>query len=84
MEGFVGGNWYGVVAPKGLDPQIRKRLTEVISKISESPAFSVKAAASSLEMRYIATDAFVEFLRAERVRWGEIVEKEHIEVSNSQ
>jgi tripartite-type tricarboxylate transporter receptor subunit TctC len=84
MEGFMGGNWYGVVAPKGLEPQIKKRLTEAIRKISESQAFSEKAAASSLEMRYLGTDAFVEFLRAERARWGEIVEKEHIQVSNSQ
>lgn len=84
MEGFVGGNWYGVVAPKGLQPEIKKRLIEAVRKIAGSQTFAEKTTASSLEMRYLETDAFAEFLRVERAKWSEIVVKEHIEVSNGQ
>lgn len=80
MPGFVGGNWYGVVAPKGLPAEVKQRLVEETRKIAQSDAFMQKATASSLEMRYLETDAFSEFLRAERAKWGEIVAKQQIQV----
>jgi tripartite-type tricarboxylate transporter receptor subunit TctC len=84
INGFIGGNWYGVVGPKGLAPDVKERLAEEVRKIVASRAFAEKAAASSLEVRYIEADAFSEFLRMERAKWGEIVMREHIEVSNSE
>ncbi|MFT4116822.1 Bug family tripartite tricarboxylate transporter substrate binding protein [Bradyrhizobium sp.] len=80
MAGFTGGNWYGVVAPKGLAPDVKKRLVEEVQKIAHSDSFIQKAVASSLEMRYLEADAFADFLRAERAKWGEIVAKEEIQV----
>jgi tripartite-type tricarboxylate transporter receptor subunit TctC len=80
MPGFVGGNWYGVVAPKGLPDEVRKRIGDEVRKIAQSEEFIQKATASSLEMRYIEAGAFKDFLRDESGKWGEIVAKEDIQV----
>jgi tripartite-type tricarboxylate transporter receptor subunit TctC len=80
VPGFVGGNWYGVVAPKGLPAEAKARLTEALQKVGTSDVFARRAEANGFEVRYLAEADFNKFIQSENDRWGRIVAAKKIEV----
>lgn len=77
---FANGNWYGIVAPRGLPAQIRQRLESEIAAISGSELFKQRVTAAGAEVRYLDAAQFTEFLRSENARWGKIVRERNIKV----
>jgi tripartite-type tricarboxylate transporter receptor subunit TctC len=81
VPGFEAGNWYGIVAPRGVPPAIRQRLEAELQKIATSQAFADRARAMGVEVEYRNAAQFGEFLRTESRRWGEVVRDKKIELS---
>ena len=81
VPGFEAGNWYGIVAPRGVPPAIRQRLEAELQKIATSQAFADRARAMGVEVEYRNAAQFGEFLRTEGRRWGEVVRDKKIELS---
>ena len=52
INGFVGGNWYGIVAPHGIPDAVKARLADEIKKIAASPAFLAHARSLGVEADY--------------------------------
>lgn len=77
---FANGNWYGIVAPRGLPPEIRKRLEDEIQKIALSDTFLQRTAPTGLVVEYLDSSHFSDFLRQENDRWGKTVAAHKIEV----
>ncbi len=77
---FANGNWYGIVAPRGLPPEIRKRLEDEIQKIALSDTFLQRTAPIGLVVEYLDSSHFSDFLRQENDRWGKTVAAHKIEV----
>lgn len=77
---FVNGNWYGVVAPKGIPPEVKQRLLNEVDAIAKSPSFAQRAETSGLVIEYLDADRFREFLKEEGERWHRIVVARKIKV----
>ncbi len=77
---IVNGNWYGIVAPRGLPADIKKRLEIEIAKIASSETFIQRSTSAAVEVRYLDAVEFARFLRSENDRWGKIIEARQIKV----
>jgi tripartite-type tricarboxylate transporter receptor subunit TctC len=77
---FINGNWYGIVAPRGLPAEIKKRLEDEIRNIAGSELFAQRSSPAAIEVRYLDAVQFAEFMRSENERWSKIVEARKIKV----
>lgn len=77
---IVNGNWYGLVAPRGLPADIKKRLEIEIAKIASSGTFIERSTAAAVEVRYLDAVEFEKFLRSENDRWRKIIDARQIKV----
>ncbi|HEY5755294.1 MAG TPA: tripartite tricarboxylate transporter substrate binding protein [Steroidobacter sp.] len=80
IEGFTGGNWYGVVAPRGIPDAERKRLAGELQAIAASPAFLAHVKSLGVDAEYLDAAGFADFLNKENQRWGTLIKARNIEV----
>jgi tripartite-type tricarboxylate transporter receptor subunit TctC len=80
IEGFVGGNWYGIVAPRGIPEAVKARLASELKKIAESEPFLTHIKSVGVDSDYRDAVGFVEFLAKENQRWGTLIKSRSIEI----
>jgi tripartite-type tricarboxylate transporter receptor subunit TctC len=80
LDGFVGGNWYGIVAPRGIPQPVQAKLASALQKIAASPSFQQQAKILGIEADYLDPAQFSEFLATENQRLGGLIKARHIEV----
>lgn len=76
--GFETSQWYGLVAPAGTPEAILRRLAAEAAVAAKSPAVAEKLAADNALIVASTPAEFVEYIRIERARWGEVVRKAKI------
>jgi tripartite-type tricarboxylate transporter receptor subunit TctC len=77
-QGFDGVQWYGIVGPAKLPPEITRRLNAEINKALASPALRDRLAAEALEPMSMSPEQFGEFIRADIARWSALARERHI------
>ena len=75
LPGYEIGSWQGVFAPAGTPPDIVKRLNAEIVKIIKSPEVQKKLIDLGAEPVGDTPEQFATFVKAEVVKWGEVVKK---------
>jgi tripartite-type tricarboxylate transporter receptor subunit TctC len=80
IDGFVGGNWYGVVAPRGVPEAVKARLAAEMRKIVASPPFLAHARSLGVDVDYRDAAGFVDFLAKENERWRTLIKARNIEI----
>jgi tripartite-type tricarboxylate transporter receptor subunit TctC len=80
IGGFVGGNWYGVVAPHGVPDAVKARLARELKKIADSSAFLEHAKTLGVDAEYRDAAGFAEFLAKENERWRALIKARNIEL----
>jgi len=80
ITGFVGGNWYGVVAPRGIPDAVKARLASEMKKIAASPSFLAHAKSLGVDAEYLDAAGFAEFLAKENERWLTLIKARNIEI----
>jgi tripartite-type tricarboxylate transporter receptor subunit TctC len=80
IDGFTGGNWYGVVAPRGIPDAEKKRLASELQTIAASPAFLAHVKSLGVDAEYLDAASFGDFLKKENERWGTLIKARNIEV----
>ena len=80
INGFVGGNWYGIVAPHGIPQAEKARLASDLQKIAISPRFLAEAKSLGVDAVYLGPTGFAEFLANENKRWGTVIKARNIEI----
>jgi tripartite-type tricarboxylate transporter receptor subunit TctC len=80
INGFVGGNWYGVVAPRGIPDAVKARLVDELTRIAASPPFLAHAKSLGVDAEYLDAAGFAEFLAKENERWGTLIKARNIEI----
>jgi tripartite-type tricarboxylate transporter receptor subunit TctC len=73
LPGFENVTWYGLIAPKGLDPKIAERLNGAVRKAQENPALRDKLAGIGTSMRSETLEQFRATVKSDRAKWAEIV-----------
>jgi len=80
VDGFTGGNWYGVVAPRGIPDAEKKRLASELQTIAASQAFLAHVKSLGVDAEYLDATGFGDFLKKENERWGALIKARNIEV----
>src|SRR5690349_11333033 len=77
-KGFDGVQWYGIVGPAKLPPEITRRLNAEINKAVAAPALRERLAGEALEPMPMTPEQFGEFIRADIARWSALARERNI------
>src|SRR5438105_13751791 len=77
-QGFDGVQWYGIVGPAKLPPEITRRLNAEINRALASPALRERLAGEALEPMPMTPGQFGEFIRADIARWSALARERNI------
>jgi len=75
LAGYEIGSWQGVFAPAGTPPDVVKRLNSEIVKIINTPEVQAKLLDLGAEPVANSSEDFSAFVKAEVVKWGDVVKK---------
>ena len=73
MPGFESYIWFGIFAPKGLDPAIAARMNAALKTAIEDPEVSRKLVELGNTPRYETLAQFKETVKRDRAKWAETV-----------
>ena len=70
---WVMGAWQGVVVPKGVAPEIIKKLSGVLATVLQEPALKTKLAPQGTVLLGGTPAQFTQYMKEEQVRWKKII-----------
>jgi len=78
FKGFDGVQWYGIVGPAKLPPEITRRLNAEINQALAAPALRERLAGEALETMPMTPEQFGDFIRADIARWSALARERNI------
>jgi tripartite-type tricarboxylate transporter receptor subunit TctC len=78
VANYEASSWFGIVAPAGTPPAIIARLHKEIVAALHTPAMRERFAKSGARLVGNSPDEFAAQIRADRVKWGEIIRAANI------
>ncbi len=79
-KGFDGVQWYGIVGPAGLPPEITQRLNTEINKALATSALHDRLSAEALEPMPMSPGEFGRFIQADIARWSALAKERNIHI----
>jgi tripartite-type tricarboxylate transporter receptor subunit TctC len=73
VPGYESYTWFGIFAPKGLDPAIAARMNAAIKVALEDPQTQKKMAELGNTPRYETLQQFKDTVHRDRLKWAEVV-----------
>lgn len=73
VPGYESYTWFGIFAPKGLDPAIAAKLNAAIKVALDDPATQKKMVELGNTPRYETLQQFKETVHRDRLKWAEVV-----------
>jgi tripartite-type tricarboxylate transporter receptor subunit TctC len=73
VPGYESYTWFGIFAPKGLDPAIAAKMNAAIKVALDDPATQKKMAELGNTPRYETLQQFKETVHRDRLKWAEVV-----------
>jgi len=81
-KGFDGVQWYGIVGPAKMPPEITKRLNAEINKAIGSPQLRERLAGEALEPMPMTPEQFGAFIQADIARWSQLAKERNIKLED--
>ena len=78
LPGFETGSYQGIVAPAGTSSEVVAKLNAEITRIMATQDMKDRLAAQGTEVRSSSPDALLNFLRAEKNRWAQVIKESGI------
>jgi tripartite-type tricarboxylate transporter receptor subunit TctC len=75
VPGYEITTWTGMIAPAGVPKAIVARLNAEIQRACASPALKERIAGTGSACAAGSTEQFVEFVKREQIKWGDIVRR---------
>ena len=72
-------NWQGLIAPKGISPELVKTLNAALNKALQDPEVKEKILSQGNEMGGGSPEVFAALIKTEAPRWGKVVRDAKIE-----
>jgi tripartite-type tricarboxylate transporter receptor subunit TctC len=82
FAGFDGVQWYGIVGPARMPPEITRRLNAEIGKALAAPALQQRLVAEAIEPMPMTPEAFGQFIQAELERYTRLAKAQNIKVDD--
>ena len=73
VANYEASSWFGIAAPAATPPAVVARLHQAIAAAVRTPAMQERFAKSGARLVGNTPEAFASQIRAERVKWGEII-----------
>jgi tripartite-type tricarboxylate transporter receptor subunit TctC len=80
-KGFDGVQWYGIVGPAKMSPDIVRRLNDEINKTLANPELKERLAAEALEPMPMTPEQFGRYIQADIARWTALARERQIELT---
>jgi tripartite-type tricarboxylate transporter receptor subunit TctC len=74
-------SWFGLYAPKGLAPDLQKRINEEVVKVLNTPEMTARFAGLGIEPGKGTPVEFAAMVAADRARWTEVVKVRDIKAN---
>jgi tripartite-type tricarboxylate transporter receptor subunit TctC len=81
-KGFDGVQWYGIVGPAKLPPDITRRLNAEINKALASPALRERLASEAMDIMPMTPEQFGAFMKADIAHWTEVARERNIHLDD--
>jgi len=73
VPGYEANNWWGILAPAGVSPEIVRRLEAVVSKVVNTPEMQKKFDSQGADVEYKNSADYGKFIKAETTKWSKVV-----------
>jgi tripartite-type tricarboxylate transporter receptor subunit TctC len=78
FKGFDGVQWYGIVGPARMRPEVTQKLNAEIGKALASPALQQRLVAEAIEPMPMTPEQFGQFIQAELARYTQLARAQNI------
>jgi tripartite-type tricarboxylate transporter receptor subunit TctC len=82
FKGFDGVQWYGIVGPARLPPEITKRLNAEINKALAAPALQERLAGEAIDPMPMTPAQFGRFIQADIAHWSALARERKISLDD--
>jgi len=82
FKGFDGVQWYGIVGPAKMSPEVTKKLSDEIGKALVSPALQQRLANEAIDPMPMSPEQFGAFIQAELARYSALARERRISLDN--
>jgi tripartite-type tricarboxylate transporter receptor subunit TctC len=82
FKGFDGVQWYAIVAPARLPPDITRRLNEEINKAIATPELRQRLSGEALEPMPMTPEQFGRFMEADIGKWAKLARERNIKLED--
>src|SRR5260221_2115617 len=82
FKGFDGVQWYGIVGPAKLPPEITRKLNTEINKAIASPALQQRLAGEAIAVMPMTPEEFGKFIQADIARWSALARERNIRLDD--
>ena len=82
LKDFVIHNWFGLVGPAGLSPELQKRWNDELARAVASPELKQKFADNGLQIVVGTKADFDKEIAADRLKWGKVIRDFNIKPEN--
>jgi len=81
-KGFDGVQWYGIVGPAKLPPEITRKLNAEINKALSAPALRDRLASEAMQIMPMTPEQFGEFMKADIAHWSALARERNIHLDD--
>ena len=81
-KGFDGVQWYGIVGPAKLPPEVTQKLNAEINKALSAPALRERLASEAMEIMPMTPEQFGEFMKADIAHWSALARERNIHLED--
>jgi tripartite-type tricarboxylate transporter receptor subunit TctC len=74
--------WYGIVGPAKLPPEITRKLNTEINKAIASPALQQRLAGEAIAVMPMTPEEFGKFIQADIARWSALARERNIRLDD--
>ncbi len=79
FKGFDAVQWYGVVGPAGLPPEVVKLLNDTLNQTLAAPDMTEKLSAEAVQPMPMNPTQFADYIRADLARWTQLATERKIQ-----
>lgn len=73
IPGFDSYIWFGLFGPKGMDPELTKRINAAVNKALQDPAVAERFVSTGNAIRLSTPEEFRQLVRENRQKWAKVV-----------
>lgn len=81
-KGFDGQQWYGIVGPAGMPPNVVKTLSDALAQVLAQQDFKDKLSSEAVALMPLSPDAFTAYVKADMERWTKLARDRKIELES--